>query len=50
MKKTIYAALLALSLVSSGCNDFLDEQKPQGTLDQEQVFNPQYIEIGRAHV
>ena len=44
MKKTIYAALLALSLVSSGCNDFLDEQKPQGTLDQEQVFNPQYID------
>lgn len=44
MKKTIYAAILALSLMATGCNDFLDEQKPQGTLDQEQVLNPEYID------
>lgn len=44
MKKTIYAAMLALSLMATGCNDFLDEQKPQGTLDQEQVLNPEYID------
>lgn len=44
MKKIIYSAALALSLIATGCNDFLDEQKPQGTLDQEQVNNPQYVD------
>lgn len=44
MKKAIYAALAALALASTGCNDFLDEQKPQGTLDQEQVLDPQYVD------
>lgn len=44
MKKTIYTATLALSLLATGCNDFLDEQKPQGTLDQGQVLNPAYVD------
>lgn len=44
MKKAIYAALAALALALTGCNDFLDEQKPQGTLDQEQVLDPQYVD------
>lgn len=44
MKKTLYPAAIALALFATGCNDFLDEQKPQGTLDQEQVLNPQYID------
>lgn len=44
MKKIIYSAALALSLLATGCNDFLDEQKPQGTLDQEQVLDPQYVD------
>lgn len=44
MKKIIYSAALALSLIATGCNDFLDEQKPQGTLDQEQVLDPQYVD------
>ena len=44
MKKTIYASLLALSFFATGCNDFLDEQKPQGTLDQDQVLNPMYVD------
>ena len=44
MKKTIYTATLALSLLATGCNDFLDEQKPQGTLAQGQVLNPAYVD------
>ncbi|MCM1068080.1 MAG: RagB/SusD family nutrient uptake outer membrane protein [Muribaculaceae bacterium] len=44
MKKTIYSAALALALIATGCNDFLDEQKPQGVLDQEQVLDPQYVD------
>lgn len=45
MKKIIlYSTAIALSLIATGCNDFLDEQKPQGTLDQEQVLNPQYVD------
>lgn len=36
---------LALATVMcSGCSDFLDEQKPQGTLDDEQVKDPQYVD------
>lgn len=45
MKKAIYGALLlGLSMTNVACDDFLDEQKPQGTLDQEQVLDPQYID------
>lgn len=43
-KKLIYSAALALTMIASGCSDFLDEQKPQGTLDQEQVLDPQYVD------
>lgn len=44
MKKIIYSAAVALTLLTTGCDSFLDEQKPQGTLDQEQVLDPQYID------
>lgn len=44
MKKTIYAAAIAMSLLTTGCNDFLEDPKPQGVLDQEQVSNPEYVE------
>lgn len=44
MKTRLYTAALALTLLSTGCNDFLDEQKPQGTLDDEQVLNPKYVD------
>ena len=33
-----------MSIISTGCNDFLDEQKPQGTLDDEQVLDPAYVD------
>lgn len=44
MKKILYIAAIAMSIISTGCNDFLDEQKPQGTLDDEQVLNPAYVD------
>ena len=44
MKKLLYTAAIAMAFISTGCNDFLDEQKPQGTLDNEQVLNPDYID------
>lgn len=44
MKKILYIAAFAMSIISTGCNDFLDEQKPQGTLDDEQVLNPAYVD------
>lgn len=33
-----------MGALASGCNDFLDSQKPQGTLDNDQVLNPQYVD------
>ncbi len=44
MKKFIYtaAAMMAISLTS--CNSFLDEQTPQGTLNDTQVLNPKYVD------
>lgn len=44
MKKIIYCAAVALTMLTAGCNDFLDSQKPQGTLDLEQVLNPQNVD------
>lgn len=44
MKKYIIASLAALSLATTGCDSFLDSHKPQGTLDEEQVLNPEYID------
>lgn len=44
MKYIAYISALALSLMATGCNDFLDEQKPQGTLDMEQVLDPDNID------
>ena len=35
---------LALSLSLAGCNDFLEEQVPQGTLTQEEVKDPKQID------
>ena len=37
-------AAMLLALTSTGCNDFLDDLKPQGTLDDSQVLNPQYVD------
>lgn len=45
MKKIFYTVLMALALTgTTSCSDFLDDQKPQGTLDNDQVKNPQYVD------
>lgn len=31
-------------LLSSGCSDFLDRHNPQGTIDNEQLNNPEYVD------
>ena len=47
---TLAIVLTAGALSLGSCDDFLDHQKPQGTLDETQVKDPSRIEIGRAHV
>jgi hypothetical protein len=42
MKQMIYALMLTALLGS--CSDFLDNQKPQGTLSDEQVKDPNYVD------
>ena len=46
MKKIIYLFLAVTLAVCSSCSGFLDDQVPQGTLDDDQVKD----QIGRAHV
>jgi hypothetical protein len=38
------ALLSLLSLLFSGCSDFLEEQVPQATLTQDEVKDPEYID------
>ncbi len=41
MKKILYSVLAVLALAGmTSCSDFLDEQKPQGILDSDQVKDP----------
>ena len=44
--KTIYKSICAICLVSGfmSCSDFLEEQKPQATLTQDEVKDPKYID------
>ena len=44
MKKIIYTAILGLSLMYSGCSGFLEDQVPQGTISDEQLKDPAYID------
>ena len=44
MKKLIYTAVLGLSLMCGSCTDFLEDQLPQGTISDEQLKNPAYID------
>ncbi len=44
MKKMIYTAAAMMAISLTGCNSFLDEQKPQGTLNDTQVMNPKYVD------
>ena len=44
--KTIYSFICALCVICglTACSDFLDEQKPQATLTQDEVKKPEYID------
>lgn len=44
MKSKIYMALFAAAMLCTGCDDFLDSQKPQGVLDLEQVMDPSNVD------
>ena len=44
MKKLIYTAAFGLALLFAGCSDFLEDQVPQGTIDNEQLQNPEYVD------
>ncbi len=44
MKKLIYIATIVLALMSTSCNDFLDEQVPQGTIDEETLKQAAYVD------
>ena len=44
MRKLLYATVLGLTLTCSGCSDFLEDQVPQGTIDNEQLQNPEYVD------
>ena len=44
-RKALTALLiLATGFVSTSCSDFLDEQKPQGVLSDEEVKDPKYVD------
>ncbi len=45
MKKILYSVLTVLALAgTTSCSDFLDEQKPQGILDSDQVKDPSNVD------
>lgn len=44
MKKIIYLFLAVTLAVCSSCSGFLDDQVPQGTLDDDQVKDPRYVD------
>ncbi len=45
MKKILYSVLTVLALAGmTSCSDFLDDQKPQGILDSDQVKDPSNVD------
>ena len=44
MRNLLYATILGAALACSGCSDFLEDQVPQGTIDNEQLQNPTYVD------
>lgn len=45
MKNILYSALMVLALAgTTSCSDFLEEQKPQGILDNDQVKDPSNVD------
>lgn len=44
MKKIIYIIITFFTVSLSSCSDFLDHQVPQGTLSDDQVKDPKYVD------
>ena len=44
MKTFINTMLISSLLMFGSCSDFLDKQVPQGTIDNEQLNNPEYVD------
>ncbi|MDO4163470.1 MAG: RagB/SusD family nutrient uptake outer membrane protein [Bacteroides sp.] len=44
MKNIAYTIVLSLLWMCSSCTDFLEDQVPQGTLSDEQVKDPEYVD------
>lgn len=44
MRNLLYATILGATLACSGCSDFLEDQVPQGTIDNEQLQNSEYVD------
>ncbi len=44
MKKILYSTVLGLCLIFAGCSDFLEDQVPQGTIDDETLQDPEYVD------
>ena len=44
MRNLLYATVLGFALACSGCSNFLEDQVPQGTIDNEQLQNPAYVD------
>ena len=44
MKKILYIATLSMGLLLTGCSDFLDDQKPQGVLTDDEVKSAEYVD------
>ena len=44
MKTFINILMIGLALFSSSCSDFLEKHQPQGSLDEEQLYTPEYVD------
>lgn len=44
MKNIAYTIILGLAWICSSCTDFLEQQAPQGTMSDEQLKNPAYVD------
>ena len=44
MKNIAYTIILGLAWICSGCTDFLEQQTPQGTMNDEQLKDPAYVD------
>ena len=43
-KKILYTGLVCCGVMLTSCSSFLDEQVPQGTLTQDEVKDPKYVD------